>query len=79
MNPQEIRANGGASAVSRASSRPIGGGVPAVLLVGAIAVLVIVVSMPRFRAHVLDANRVDAEQTIELLSLIHISEPTRPY
>lgn len=44
-----------------------GAGIPAALLVSAIAVLVIVVSMPRFRAHVLDANREDARLTIALL------------
>ncbi|MGK0482877.1 MAG: hypothetical protein ACJAQ3_002859 [Planctomycetota bacterium] len=47
--------------------RPMGSGIPAALLVSAIAVLVVVVSMPRFRAHVLDANRKDAKLTIGLL------------
>ncbi len=48
--------------------RARGGGIPAALLVSAIAVLVVVVSMPRFRAHVLDANRKDARVAIGLLS-----------
>lgn len=50
-----------------APQRTIGNGIPAALLVSAIAVLVVVVSMPRFRAHVLDANREDAKRTIGLL------------
>ncbi|QDV07374.1 hypothetical protein Poly30_28980 [Planctomycetes bacterium Poly30] len=49
------------------ASRPVGGGIPAALLVSAIAILVVVVSMPRFRAHVLEANREDAKLTIGLL------------
>ncbi len=73
MNAPENRANGASTPEATAeapapSARPIGGGVPAALLVSAIAVLVIVVSMPRFRAHVLDANREDAELTLGLLS-----------
>lgn len=50
-----------------AAHRSIGGGIPAALLVSAIAILVVVVSMPRFRAHVLEANREDASLTISLL------------
>ena len=61
MNAPELPAN------QASETRPIGGGVPAALLVSAIAVLVVVVSMPRFRAHVLEANREDAELTIGLL------------
>ena len=42
-------------------------GVPAGLLVGAIALLVILVSLPRFHAHALDANRADARITLDVL------------
>ena len=35
-------------------------GVPGALIVATIAILVVMVSLPRFRAHVLDANRDDA-------------------
>jgi hypothetical protein len=69
MNPPENR-DQGTEETDRAtipSTRPIGGGVPAAFLVGAIAVLVVVVSLPRFRVHVLDANREDAELTLGLL------------
>lgn len=43
-------------------------GVPAAVLVGAIALLVVLVSLPRFRAHVLRANQEDARLTLDLLS-----------
>lgn len=42
-------------------------GVPAAVLVGAIALLVVLVSLPRFRAHVLRANQEDARLTLDLL------------
>ncbi len=42
-------------------------GVPAAVLVGAIALLVVLVSLPRFRAHVLRANQSDARLTLDLL------------
>ena len=45
------------------------------LLIGAIAVLVVVVSMPRFRAHVLEANREDAQLTLTLLGSRVFEEP----
>ena len=67
MNAPENRPNGTPDPVPAKPGRPIGGGIPAALLVGAIAVLVVVVSMPRFRAHVLEANREDAQLTIGLL------------
>ena len=43
-------------------------GVPGALIVGTIAILVVLVSLPRFRAHVLDANRDDARLALGLLS-----------
>lgn len=42
-------------------------GVPAAVLVGAIALLVVLVSLPRFRAHVLRANQDDARLTLDLM------------
>lgn len=44
------------------------GGVPGALIVATIAILVVMVSLPRFRAHVLDANRDDARLALGLLS-----------
>lgn len=49
-------------------------GVPAALLVGAIALLVGLVSLPRFRAHVLRANRIDAPVTLDLLGAYVFSD-----
>ena len=43
-------------------------GVPGALIVATIAILVVMVSLPRFRAHVLDANRDDARLALGLLS-----------
>ena len=43
-------------------------GVPGELIVTTIAILVVLVSLPRFRAHVLDANRDDARLALGLLS-----------
>lgn len=51
-----------APAVTRAE------GVPGAWIVGTIALLVVLVSLPRFRAHVLDANRDDARLALGLLS-----------
>lgn len=48
--------------------RSVSDGVPAAWIVGAIAVLVVLVSLPRFRAHVLRANRDDARLALSLLS-----------
>lgn len=45
-------------------------GVPAALIVGAIALLVVLVSLPRFRAHVLRANRLDATTTLDVLGAV---------
>ncbi len=42
-------------------------GVPAGILVAAIALLVILVSLPRFHAHAMDANRSDARITLDVL------------
>lgn len=42
-------------------------GVPSGLLIGAIALLVVLVSLPRFHAHALDANRSDARITLDVL------------
>lgn len=42
-------------------------GVPSELLIGAIALLVVLVSLPRFHAHALDANRSDARITLDVL------------
>lgn len=41
--------------------------IPAAVIVGMIALLVIVVSLPRFRAHVLRSNRDDVPRTLGLL------------
>ena len=49
-------------------------GVPAALIVGAIALLVVLVSLPRFRAHVLRANRIDAPVTLDILGAYVFSE-----
>lgn len=43
-------------------------GVPGALIVGTIALLVVLVSLPRFRAHALEANRGDARLALGLLS-----------
>lgn len=43
-------------------------GVPGAMIVGTIAILVVLVSLPRFRAHALDANRADARLALGLLS-----------
>ncbi|MEE2941730.1 MAG: hypothetical protein VX460_15185, partial [Planctomycetota bacterium] len=43
-------------------------GVPGALIVGTIAILVVLVSLPRFRAHALEANRQDARLALGLLS-----------
>ncbi|MEM9383383.1 MAG: hypothetical protein AAGB93_25800 [Planctomycetota bacterium] len=58
-------AEGGAATAAnvRAGSR----GVPASILIATIAVLVVVVSLPRFRAHAIDANRKDARVALDLL------------
>ncbi len=42
-------------------------GVPGGLLVAVIALLVVLVSLPRFHAHTLDANRADARITLDVL------------
>ncbi len=42
-------------------------GVPAGILIGAIALLVVLVSLPRFHAHAMDANRADARITLDVL------------
>ena len=42
-------------------------GVPAGLLIAAIALLVVLVSLPRFHAHAMDANRADARITLDVL------------
>ncbi len=42
-------------------------GIPAALLIGSIALLVVLVSLPRFRAHVLDGNRADARVALRIL------------
>lgn len=58
-------------AVDQAVGAPTGvrsEGVPGALIVGTIAILVVLVSLPRFRAHVLDANRDDARLALGLLS-----------
>ena len=44
------------------------GGVPPMVLVGVIALLVVLVSLPRFRAHVVRANRADAPIVLGLLA-----------
>lgn len=49
-------------------------GVPAALIVGAIALLVVLVSLPRFRAHVLRANRADATNTLNRLGAYVFAE-----
>ncbi|MEM9801923.1 MAG: hypothetical protein AAGA20_16475 [Planctomycetota bacterium] len=43
-------------------------GVPAAVLVGGIALLVVLVSMPRFRAHAVAANRADARVALDILA-----------
>lgn len=43
-------------------------GVPGAMIVATIAILVVMVSLPRFRAHVMEANRDDARLALGLLS-----------
>lgn len=52
----------------RAAGRAASEGVPGAWIVGTIALLVVLVSLPRFRAHVLEANRKDARLTLALIS-----------
>jgi hypothetical protein len=49
-------------------------GVPSGLLIGAIALLVVLVSLPRFHAHAMDANRADARITLDVLGAMAFSE-----
>jgi len=58
------------SSLAEAPNRPVQasiGGVPSGLLIGAIALLVVLVSLPRFHAHAMDANRADARITLDVL------------
>ncbi len=57
-------------AVPAAGARDLSRGVPASILIGTIAVLVILVSLPRFRAHALDANRADARVALNVLGTV---------
>lgn len=43
-------------------------GLPSGVLIGAIALLVVLVSLPRFRAHVLSSNREDAQLALVILA-----------
>ncbi|MEM1449635.1 MAG: hypothetical protein AAF957_04745 [Planctomycetota bacterium] len=57
----------GESGAAQAEARVGARGVPASILIGTIAVLVVLVSMPRFRAHAIHANRKDARIALDLL------------
>jgi len=59
-----------ADAVPVAGARDASRGVPASILIGTIALLVILVSLPRFRAHALDANRADARLALSVLGTV---------
>jgi hypothetical protein len=64
--PQKRRGD----AVHAAGARDASRGVPASILIGTIAVLVILVSLPRFRAHALEANRTDARVALNVLGTV---------
>lgn len=53
-------------------------GVPSSLLIGAIAFLVVLVSLPRFHAHAMDANRTDARITLDVLGAVAFSDELAP-